>query len=43
MHDIIGHYQRSDVFSLYVNREPQTTLIEAAADQSDDTSHDQEK
>ena len=43
MHDIIGHYQRSDVFSLHINREPQTTLVEAATDQFDDTSQDQEK
>lgn len=27
MHDIIGHYNRFDVFSLHVNREPQRTIV----------------
>ena len=27
MHDIIGHYNRFDVFSLHVNREPHSKVV----------------
>ena len=27
MHDIIGHYNRFDIFQLHVNRQPQNRVV----------------
>ena len=47
MHDIIGHYNRFDVFSLHVNREPQRTVFldehHKNIDQQSNATTDQEK
>ena len=47
MHDIIGHYNRFDVFSLHVNREPQRTVFldefHTDIDQQSNATTDQEK
>ena len=42
MHDIIGHYNRFDVFTLHVNREPQRGVVFDAVAVATEDPHDEQ-